>query len=98
MFVSQFQIGDAVFYIGDRFKDRLGGKKGWIHAPVINQPGTWITEFPDSRNNKDHNDTDDYVMSEHYLSKWKPSDKELKKQEGPEVQPRRRHKTAEEES
>jgi hypothetical protein len=92
-----FRIGDKISYTGSRYKDKLGGKAGWIHAPVINQPGTWVVEFPDTRNNKDQNDTDDYVMPEKHLTKWHPSAAELKKIEGPEIQPRRRKKDPEEE-
>lgn len=94
---TMFMIGDAVFYTGEKYKGKLNGKKGWIHAPVINQPGCWITEFPGTRDTKDQNDTDDYVISQRFLTHWRPSEKELKKQEGPEVQPRRRHKSAEDE-
>lgn len=95
--MSIFMQGDAVSYTGEKYKAKLGGKKGWIHAPVTNQPGVFVVEFPDTRNNKDQNDTDDYVMSDRFLKEWRPSAAEVKKMEGPEVQPRRRHKTAEEE-
>ena len=93
-----YMQGDKIYYCGSRFRDRLGSKPGWLHAPVLNQPGTWIVEFPGSRKEKDHSDSDDYVLSEQVFSHWrKEMDKETeKKQEGPEVQPRRR-RTSEEE-
>lgn len=91
-----FMIGDKVFYSGDKYKDRLAGKAGWIHAPVSNQPGTWVVEFPDTRNGKDQKDSDDYVMSSQVLTRWKPSPAELKKSEGPDIQPRRSRKNEDE--
>lgn len=93
---EKFMIGDAVFYIGSKFKDRLAGKKGWIHAPVHNQNDTWVCEFPDTRASKDQKDTDDYVMSASVLSLWRPSPAELKKAEGPDIQPRRSRKNEDE--
>lgn len=92
-----FMQGDPVFYVGEKFKERLHGKKGWIHAAVNNQPGVWVCEFPDTRNGKDPNDSDDYILTTRVLSKWRPSPAEVKKQEGPEIQPRRRKKDPEEE-
>lgn len=89
--------GNKVYYTGEKFKDRLHGKTGWIHAPVVNNPEAFVVEFPDTRNNKDPKDTDDYIMHVNVLTPWRPSEKE-KKQEGPEIQPRRRRKDAEEEA
>jgi len=95
-----FMIGDKIFYVGSKYKDRLAGKPGWLHAPVINQPGVWVVEFPDTKNSKDPNDTDDYIMSVQVLSKARP-EREVKekdkKPEGPEIQPRRRRRDPEEE-
>lgn len=91
-----FMIGDPISYIGEKFKGRLSGKKGWIHAPVANSTGMWVTEFPDTRDPKDRSDSDDYIMGERVLSKWKTSPAELKKQQGPEIAPRRHRKDPEE--
>lgn len=84
-----FMPGDAVSYVGEKHKDRLHGKKGWIHWFVNGNPNTFVVEFPDTRNPKDQNDTDDYVMPASSLAPWRPSEKD-KKHEGPEIQPRRR--------
>lgn len=95
-----FLPGDKVFYTGEKFKDRLNGKIGWIHAPVLNNPEAFVVEFPDTRNTKDPEDTDDYVMHFSKLTTRRPpqSEKEKdKKQEGPEIQPRRRARRPEEE-
>lgn len=88
--------GDAVFYTGQKFKDRLHGKRGWIHSSVLNQEGVYVVEFPDTRNPKDQEDTDDYVMSAQVLTKRNPAPD--KKAEGPEVQPRRRRRNEAEET
>lgn len=100
MNTPHFLPGDKVYYNGERFKDRLNGKMGWIHAPVVNNPEAFVVEFPDTRNPKDPNDTDDYIMPVRVLTVKRPpaAEKEKeKKQEGPEVQPRRRRRDAEEE-
>jgi hypothetical protein len=92
-------IGDKVYYVGQKYGDRLHGKPGWLHAPVVNEPGVWIVEFPDTRNAKDPEDTDDYIMSVNVLTRQRPHGAERKeeKKEGPEIQPRRRRRTADEE-
>ena len=79
-----FQIGDAVYYCGtsERLKASLSSKdgkpcKGWIHAPVLNDPTEWVVEFLDIKGYPS------YVLSERDLSKAKFA------KEGPEVQPRR---------
>jgi hypothetical protein len=93
-----FMVGDKVFYTGLKFKDRLNGKPGWLHAPVVNQPGSWVVEFPDTKANKDREDSDDYIMSVRVLTKQHHvAPAEHKKQEGPEVQPRRRKRDPDEE-
>jgi hypothetical protein len=98
MFVAPLYLpGDPVFYVGEKYKDRLNGKKGWIHAPVVGNSNAWVVEFPDTRNSKDQKDTDDYIMSGDVLSKWRPSPAELKKMEGPEIQPRRHRGNPEDE-
>jgi hypothetical protein len=94
--VPMFMQGEPVFYVGEKFREKLHGKKGWIHAPVVGSTSTFIVEFPDTRNGKDMNDSDDYVMPARVLSKWRPSPAEVKKQEGPEVAPRRRRNDPEE--
>lgn len=99
-----FMLGDSVYYTGSKFRDRLNGKKGWLHAWVENQPGTAIVEFPDTKNGKDRTDSNDYVMSIRVLTKHhiapavaEKTEKSDKKQEGPEVHPRRRKREPEEE-
>jgi hypothetical protein len=97
--------GDKVYYSGEKFKERLNGKPGWIHAPVLGSTEKFVVEFPDTRNPKDPEDTDDYVMHVRVLTDRRPpasekdhgKDKDGKKSEGPEIQPRRRKKTSEEE-
>lgn len=84
--------GDAVYYSGDneRLKTELTSKdgkpfRGWIHAPVVNEPGVWIVEFPDSKN------FDSYILAGRNLTKARPA-----KDAGPEVQPRRTRKKEDE--
>jgi hypothetical protein len=94
--------GDKVYYTGEKFKDRLHGKPGWICWQVNGNPNAFIVEFPDTRNVKDQADTDDYIMSVNVLTTRKPhvaekDHKDNKKQEGPEIQPRRRRGKPEEE-
>jgi hypothetical protein len=94
-----FMVGDKVFYTGSKYADRLNGKPGWLHAPVIDQPGSWVVEFPETRSSKDRTDSDDYIMSVRVLTKQHHAAPaaEHKKQEGPEVQPRRRKRDPDEE-
>lgn len=94
--IPHFMPGDRVYYTGKKFQDRLGGKPGWIHAPVNNNLDAFVVEFPDTRNTKDPTDTDDYVMHYTHLTDRRPPTAE-KKQDGPEVQPRRRAKRPDEE-
>jgi hypothetical protein len=90
--------GDKVYYTGEKYKERLNGKPGWIHAPVVDNPNGFVVEFPDTRNAKDQTDSDDYIMSASVLSRWRPEKAPAeKKQDGPEVQPRRGRKHQEEE-
>jgi hypothetical protein len=86
--------GDRVFYTGERFKEKLHGKPGWLHASVTNQPGVWVVEFPGTRNSKDQKDTDDYVMSSKWLTKKNIAPD--KKKDGPEIQPRRSRRSDDE--
>jgi hypothetical protein len=93
-----FMIGDKVFYTGQKYRDRLSGKPGWLHARVENEPGVWVVEFIDTRNNKDKQDSDDYIMSMRVLTKQHHAIPAAeKKHEGPEIQPRRRKRDPEEE-
>jgi len=85
-----FLPGDKVFYTGIKFKGELTSKEGKpyvgvIHAGVCNQPGTWVVEFQDTK------EQDSFVMSEHVLSKYRPAKTELR-HDGPEVQQRPRRK------
>jgi len=87
-----FMPGDAVYYTGEKFKMELTSKegkpyRGWIHAPVTNQPGVFVVEFPDAKEA-------DYIIPAARLSKARPPKTE--KHEGPEIQPIRRRKTEEE--
>jgi hypothetical protein len=89
-----FMPGDAVYYTGEKFKTELTSKdgkpfKGWIHAPVLNQDGVFVVEFPDAKDG-------DYVISGRLLSRARPAKTE--KHEGPEIQPRRRSKKPDEEA
>lgn len=93
--------GDKVYYTGDKFKDRLNGKPGWIHWHT-SDPNVFVVEFPDTRNVKDPHDSDDYVMPVKVLTRQRPHvpEKDTKeKKDGPEIQPRRRRRDhAEEET
>lgn len=93
--------GDKVYYTGDKYKEKLHGKPGWVHAQVKDNPYAFIVEFPETRNNKDPQDTDDYIMPYTVIDRHRPhgAEKEAKekKHEGPEIQPRRRAKRQEEE-
>jgi hypothetical protein len=95
--IPKFLPGDAVSYTGSKFK-HLNGKKGWIHWPVQGVSDCFVIEFPDTKDKEKREDTDDYVMHANVLSPWHPSEKEKIKQEGPEVQPRRRRKKDDEET
>ncbi|HEY5268385.1 MAG TPA: hypothetical protein VII94_04600 [Candidatus Saccharimonadales bacterium] len=85
------QQGDAVFYTGDRFKMDLtkDGKplKGWIHAAVVNEPGSYVVEFPEAKNG-------DYIISVKHLNKARPPKTEH--HDGPEIAPRRSRRHTEE--
>lgn len=89
--------GDKVFYVGSKYHDRLKGKVGWLHASVQDNPHAWIVEFPDTRNPKDHNDTDDFIMPATSLTKIRPAHVPAEKKEGPEVAPRRKRLATDEE-
>ena len=78
---SDFAIGDKCFYNGDRHRNELGGKTGWIHSLVHNQPGTFVVEFSETKH------CDSYVIHESLLTKWRPA--KDKRTDGPEVQARR---------
>jgi hypothetical protein len=83
-----YQEGDLVYYCGQKFKQELTGKEGKpqtgiVHARVVNQPGHWVIEFPDTKQN------DSYIMSEKVLTKFRPAKTE-QKYDGPEVQKRRK--------
>jgi hypothetical protein len=86
--VPFFMPGDPVSYVGEKYKERLHGKKGWIHWYVNGNPNAFVVEFPDTRNPKDPDDVDDYIMPARVLAPWRPSEKD----KGPEIQPRRRHR------
>lgn len=88
----QFMPGDAVFYSGEKLKSELISKegkpfKGWIHAPVSNEDGVYVVEFPDLKEG-------DYVISAANLTKARPAKSE--RHDGPEIQPRRSRKGEEE--
>lgn len=85
------QQGDAVFCTGERFKADLtkDGKplKGWIHAAVLNEPGSYVVEFPEAKDG-------DYIISTKHLNKARPPKTE--RHDGPEIQPRRGRRPTEE--
>lgn len=89
---QSFHPGDSVYYTGEKFKTELTNKdgkpfKGWVHAPVLNQPEVFVVEFPDAKEG-------DYIMHESRLSKARPP--RGKEHDGPEIQPRRRRKAEDE--
>lgn len=78
-----YMPGDAVYYIGEKFKQELAGKegkpyKGWIHAPVQNQRDTFVVWFPDTK------EQDSYVIHASLLTKARPAKTE--KHSGPVVE------------
>lgn len=84
-----FMPGDCVYYTGSKFKSELVSKdgkphKGWIHAPVLNQPGVYVVEFPELKEG-------DFILAAVHLSKARPA-KTDKYEGGPEIQPRRSRK------
>lgn len=81
-----FMPGDAVYYTGEKFKQELSNKegkpfKGWIHAPVTNQPGAFVVWFPDTK------EQDSYILSAQNLSKARPPKVDrIQQQDGPIVE------------
>lgn len=78
---TDFALGDKVFYCGERHRNELGGKTGWVHGRVAGQPNTFIIEFSESKH------CDSYVLSGELLTKWRPA--KDKRTDGPEIQARR---------
>ena len=74
---------DRVVYTGRKYSKDLAGKIGFVVAPIGNQPGGWVIDFPEHS----------YVMSENVLEKYRP----VKDESGPEIHTRRRHKHDDEE-
>lgn len=90
-----YMAGDKVYYTGTKLKGELTSKEGkphvgLIHAPVVNQPGHYVVEFPDTK------EGDSYVMSEQVISKYRPAKTEQPRNNGPEVQQRRKRNSEEE--
>lgn len=88
-----FMPGDAVYYTGEKHKEALTSKegkpfRGWIHAPVLNEPGAFVVWFPDTK------EQDSYVLDERNLSKARPPKAEKQVAAGPVVEhmPNRRKK------
>ena len=68
---SLFQAGDPVFYSGEKFRSELNAKdgksiKGWIVAPVHNQPGAYVVWFPETK------ESDSFILAEDHLTKARP--------------------------
>ena len=89
-----YMEGDAVFYVGpnERIKTSLTSKegkpfRGFIHAPVVNEPGAFVVEFPDTKG------FESYILAGKNLTKARPPKTEG--HDGPEVQPRRQKKDPE---
>lgn len=92
-----FMPGDAVYYTGEKYKQDLSNKegkpfKGWIHAPVQNEPGAFVVWFPDTK------EQDSYILSAQNLSKARPPKAVEKQAEGPVVEhmPNRRKRSEDE--
>jgi hypothetical protein len=79
-----FMIGDPVFYVGERHRQELNGRRGWIHAQVINQPNSYVVWFPETK------EDDSYILSGRLLTRVRPAPD--KKHDGPEIMPRRKKK------
>jgi hypothetical protein len=80
-----FMPGDAVYYAGEKHKQELSNKegkpyKGWIHAAVNGQPGTFVVWFPDTK------EQDSYVLHASLLTKARPPKTESKECSGPVVE------------
>lgn len=79
-----YMPGDAVYYVGEKFNQKLTNKegkplKGYIHASVTNQDGAWVVWFPDTK------ESDSFIMSAANLSKARPPKVE-RAHEGPIVE------------
>jgi hypothetical protein len=79
-----YMPGDAVYYNGEKRKQELTNKegkpyKGWIHAAVNGQPGTFVVWFPDTK------EQDSYVLHASVLTKARPIVK-VERQTGPVVE------------
>lgn len=80
-----YMPGDAVYYNGEKHKQDLSNKegkpyKGWIHAAVNGQPGTFVVWFPDTK------DQDSYVLHASVLTKARPHKTVEKQHKGPVVE------------
>lgn len=78
-----FMPGDAVYYTGEKLKEELTSKegkpfRGWIHAPVTNEPGAFVVWFPDTK------ESDSYVIGASNLTKARPP--KAKQHGGPVVE------------
>lgn len=69
---NAFNLDDKVTYVGNRFSKELGGKMGWIIAPVNNEDHKYVVEFGD----------DAYVVNESSLTHFKATSI---KESGPEI-------------
>jgi hypothetical protein len=69
---NAFNLDDKVTYVGSRWSKELGGKMGWIVAPVINERNKYVVEFGD----------ESYVMPEGSLAPFKAT---AAKETGPEI-------------
>jgi hypothetical protein len=80
--------GDVVTYCGESLRQELGGKMGFIHAPVLNADNVYVVFFPDTK------EQDSYVINESNLRRYIVNDKA----NGPVIAPRRRRHDEDEES
>ena len=81
MYIADFMPGDQIVYCGEANRQEIGGKIGVVHATVEGAEGTYIIEFPDSKN------CDSYVIASKYLKPYVPSSRD---NPGPAVSQRRR--------
>jgi hypothetical protein len=91
--VNLYMPDDRISYTGNKFREQLRGKLGFITAFINGQPGVYSVDFPEMK-------TEDrfYVFSERQLSPFRTSKKEeIERGKQVEVQ-RLRKRTTEEET
>ena len=80
--IASYMPGDRVQYTGERHRQELGSKVGWVHASVEGSTGSYVVFFPDTK------EQDSYILHESILREYHSNERV----NGPEIAPRRRKK------